>query len=42
MTAARRTLFGWCSDTCRSLGRQSLVIPKAFDRMADWFAERAR
>lgn len=41
-TRARRTFFGWCADACRALGRHSLVLPKAFDRMADYCAERAR
>lgn len=42
MTVARRTFFGLCADAFRALGRQSLVIPKAFDRLADYCAERAR
>lgn len=42
MTEARRNFWGWCEDTLRALGRWSLVVPKWFDRMADWCAERAR
>lgn len=42
MSAARRSFYGRCEDACRRLGRWSLVVPQWFDRMADWFAERAR
>lgn len=42
MTQARKTLYGWCADVCRALGRRSLVVPRAFDRVADYCAERAR
>lgn len=41
-TRARRTFFGLCADACRALGRHSLVLPRAFDRMADWCVERSR
>lgn len=42
MTVARRTVYGWCADVCRALGRQTIVIPETFDRLADWFVERSR
>lgn len=42
MAVARSKFYGWCADRCRTLARRSLVVPKAFDRLADWFVERAR
>lgn len=42
MIVARQTFFGWWADAFRYLGRKSLVVPEAFDRMADWCVERAR
>lgn len=42
MTQARKSFYGVCADICRALGRQSLVVPRAFDHVADWCAERAR
>lgn len=42
MSRVRKNFYGRCVDICRALGRSSLFLPKFFDRLGDWFAERAR
>lgn len=42
MIVARQSLFGWLADAFRYLGRKSLVVPEAFDRLADWCAEQSK
>ena len=42
MAEVRRGFFARCEVALRALGRWSLFLPRAFDRMADWCAERAR